>query len=115
MDRSGTIKELVCKWKEEWERKKGIFFRGRKRRRKGKGGRREGERKSKENFNDRRRNPERKGRRVARLRLRKAWMDEKTGKRGRRREEERKSWVARRLKKLIGRYERENYKCKTVR
>lgn len=23
---SGTIKELVCKWKEEWERKKGIFF-----------------------------------------------------------------------------------------
>lgn len=58
---------------------------------------------------------ERKGRRVARLRLRKAWMDEKTGKRGRRREEERKSWVARRLKKLIGRYERENYKCKTVR
>lgn len=27
----------------------------------------------------------------------------------------RKGKVARRLKKLIGRYERENYKCKTVR
>lgn len=56
---SGTIKELVCKWKEEWERKKGIFFRGKERRRRRKRGRREGERKSKENFNDRRRNRER--------------------------------------------------------
>lgn len=31
---------------------------------------------------------------MARLRLRKAWMDEKTGKRGRRREKERKSCEA---------------------
>lgn len=44
--------------------------------------------------------------------MRKAWMDEKTGKRE---DARRKGKVARRLKKLIGRYERENYKCKTVR
>lgn len=50
---SGAIKELVCKWKKEWERRKGIFFRGKK-----KEGKEAKEEKSKENFNDRRRNGE---------------------------------------------------------